>query len=783
MPALPHPIPGVVLRLIIATSLLSGAVLAGDAPYGHETVYRYRCFEGSQPSWVSPITSAGGIDHSAGSADIHVIERGSGFDRYLTTDFNGSSEYIRSAASVNTVDTANHDSFTIQSWFLAQEVSGYRTLISNTESNRGFSLKVKDGQLRGLVRLDDNGSVVHAEILGGTVVPGHWTRAAFRVKENSTYYDLRLFQDGALVAQLNFPHYDGVRQSTETPVVGAEPNGGAGTDHFFDGYLYAASITNYAVGTSNFLENDLVRDGSRYFGLGSYHDYLDTTEAPDHRISETINTYPDVADHVTRRQMAPFLNDRYVPQGVATDGVDRIFLTYYWRHESGEQKEYPSILVEMRTSGELVRVMQLYRDINGGGSTPMDGHVGGVAYWNGKIYIPDEEDILRYDLDQVGSYTFDPDTFANPRGDQNPLYPDVIYEGCFLGTLNTSISYLSVGQEVDGTAILWTGAFDEHDQRNLIGFAIDAAGGIDHTTASHVFKLPEEKVQGIDQYAATCTGYWFLTSHSWGGKWGDHSHVRWLRYDAGQTTPVAQGDLFELPSGLEDFAMLGDELWSISESGAKYYQKRTSPWEQLFPFVFAMNVGSAGIGVGGLGSQYCSATPNSSGVPGSINAYGSASIAEDDFTLTATDLPSGQFGYFVVSRDTGFAQPPGSQGYLCLGGDIGRLNKSHQVIVGPGGCLKLNLGDVPVHPPVAVQPGETWQFQCWYRDKNPRQTSNFTFGLTATFELSGDGRTLPPGGGPAGTADVMWPVTATSWGSGRSLFRIRERTIGPRDAP
>ena len=716
-----------------ASLLLSMELSAADAPYGHKTVFRYRTFEGARPAWVSPLASGGGIDHSQGSSDINSIDRGNGFDSFLSIDFDGVSEYIRSASSINTVDTAGTDSFTIQSWFLAHQTSGYRTLISNTESNRGYSLKIKNGQLRGLVRLEDNGSVVHAEILGGNVPVGTWTRAAFRVKEYSTYYDLRLFQDGALVAQLSVSHYDGIRQSSEEPTVGAEPDAGVGADHFFDGYIYAASVTNYAVGATNFLENDLVRDASRYFGMPSYHDYLDGTEGPDHLINQTISAYPDVADHVDQRHFSPFLNDRYVPQGMATDGIDRLFLTYYWKHENGTDRTFPSILVEMRTSGELLRVMQLYESKDAGGSA-MVGHVGGVAYSNGKIYIPDNDDILRYDLDQAGSYVFDPDTFANPLMDQNPIYADVTYSGCAVGLLNTGFSFLSCGKTVDGKPILWGGQFDENTTKNIVGFDLDGSGGFDHKSPDYTFDLPVTKVQGIDQYAETCSEFWFLTSQSWGGSWTAHSHVRWARFSTAQSSPIDEGALFELPAGLEDLAMLGGDLWSISESGAKYYQKRKTPWDQLFPFVFRMDLSSAGIGIGGLGSSYCKAVPNSTGLPAAIAAYGSVAVSAGDFTLTATRLPANSFGYFLVSRDMGFVKPPGSQGYLCLGGDIGRINQSKQIIVGPGGCLQLDLTNIPVHPPVAIQPGESWRFQCWYRDKNPGRTSNFTPGLTVTFQ-------------------------------------------------
>ena len=39
----------------------------------------------------------------------------------------------------------------------------------------------------------------------------------------------------------------------------------------------------------------------------------------------------------------------------------------------------------------------------------------------------------------------------------------------------------------------------------------------------------------------------------------------------------------------------------------------------------------------------------------------------------------------------------------------------------------------PPSPPTQVVAGETWHFQCWYRDANPASTSNFTDALALTF--------------------------------------------------
>ena len=35
---------------------------------------------------------------------------------------------------------------------------------------------------------------------------------------------------------------------------------------------------------------------------------------------------------------------------------------------------------------------------------------------------------------------------------------------------------------------------------------------------------------------------------------------------------------------------------------------------------------------------------------------------------------------------------------------------------------------------VSAQSGETWNFQCWFRDQNPTVTSNFTQGYRITFQ-------------------------------------------------
>jgi len=148
----------------------------------------------------------------------------------------------------------------------------------------------------------------------------------------------------------------------------------------------------------------------------------------------------------------------------------------------------------------------------------------------------------------------------------------------------------------------------------------------------------------------------------------------------------------------------------------------------------------APLGGGTLGTSYCSpAVVNSSGQSATTRATGSVSVAANNLTLTAARLPFNSFGFFLTSRTQGFTQNPGgSTGHLCLGGAIGRY-------VGPGQIknsgtqgmfnLTVNLSQTPSPTGfVQVLAGQTWNFQCWYRDAvGGVATSNFTDGLSLLF--------------------------------------------------
>ena len=117
---------------------------------------------------------------------------------------------------------------------------------------------------------------------------------------------------------------------------------------------------------------------------------------------------------------------------------------------------------------------------------------------------------------------------------------------------------------------------------------------------------------------------------------------------------------------------------------------------------------------------------------------GSTSVNASDLVLMVQDLPPGPFhtGIFITSPDQ--AQTPLGDGNLCLGtqtlGFVVRLFPG--IVSSAQGTASLPRDHTaPPLPLAGVDPGETWNYQAWYRDAvSGSATSNFTDGLSITFQ-------------------------------------------------
>lgn len=141
-------------------------------------------------------------------------------------------------------------------------------------------------------------------------------------------------------------------------------------------------------------------------------------------------------------------------------------------------------------------------------------------------------------------------------------------------------------------------------------------------------------------------------------------------------------------------------------------------------------------------ANYCfsnpnSATPSGSAFGASIQASGSPRISDNNLTLAASGCAPFQFSYFVMSQSQSFVPDfGGSQGNLCLGAPIVRLSAPNtgQVDLTDAQGNRSYLVDWGALPnSVTLLPGETWNFQLWFRDVDPTPTSNTTDAIAVMF--------------------------------------------------
>lgn len=150
-----------------------------------------------------------------------------------------------------------------------------------------------------------------------------------------------------------------------------------------------------------------------------------------------------------------------------------------------------------------------------------------------------------------------------------------------------------------------------------------------------------------------------------------------------------------------------------------------------------------------VGFRFCQPlAPNSSGVDATLTAMGSAEAAANDLTLVVAGLPlAGTTAMLINSMNAwaGVNNPASggvaSDGRICIGGGTFGRHGQH-IYSGTAGTFSapLDLTALP-HASLAgtysvpVLAGQTWYWQCWYRDQSlGAGRSNFSAALGIHFE-------------------------------------------------
>ena len=134
-------------------------------------------------------------------------------------------------------------------------------------------------------------------------------------------------------------------------------------------------------------------------------------------------------------------------------------------------------------------------------------------------------------------------------------------------------------------------------------------------------------------------------------------------------------------------------------------------------------------GSGCLMTNYCTISANSAGAGSVISGSGSTSVAANDFGLSSSANPAGQFGIFYMGENqtnTAFGN-----GVRCAAGNVTRFS----LLQTDGSGNVATAIDNTVPPALGkIVAGSTWNWQFWFRDPQGGGANfNTSDGLSVTY--------------------------------------------------
>jgi hypothetical protein len=273
----------------------------------------------------------------------------------------------------------------------------------------------------------------------------------------------------------------------------------------------------------------------------------------------------------TRRIL--FLDEGYIPQGIHIEDK-HYYISMYHKTIKGESGTKGSIIVKYDIEGNFVKKLNLFMD-----KKEFTGHVGGVGLIGNSFVVPEGKEL----------YFF--------NSENGEFIKKITLDFSELNEQIKTISFLNISKDHLGNSLLLVGEFREKGIISLENF-IFAHQIVDKETVSLKpilqFSFPNSisQVQGASILAADEKKYTLLLSRSFGDFPSKLHKLTFLNEgkDHFKFKLSKSKEVLEAPAGMECLQVTENRVWSLSESGTAYFQRRTvAPWKTNFPFVFTLN--------------------------------------------------------------------------------------------------------------------------------------------------------------------------------------------------
>ncbi len=334
----------------------------------------------------------------------------------------------------------------------------------------------------------------------------------------------------------------------------------------FNGVLSAINFKSY-IPQVEYLNTNVPFDGSEYFGIPTYHNYNIGT------INQEVDQIISHSDtQIMESAFVPYMDDDFIPQGLTNSYEDKenyysspmLYSSLYNKTVDGLTRRKRSIIVELDPSNnyKIRRCFQL-------GSELKYGHNGGLAFFNNKVYVASSSKIEIYNIPEYDSAI------------TNSKYVNLTTSNNIYGVASIA-SYVTYFNDS-----IWVGDYVTSGNGYLKGYPLNEDGSVNNTVSPKKYMIPH-KTQGATWINVEGINYLMISLSSGDGQ----SSIYRVPLSELSSTHVPIPDrIFKFPAGGEDLTFDEDNnLYTQSESGSKYFQKRSSsPWSTFYPFIFKIS--------------------------------------------------------------------------------------------------------------------------------------------------------------------------------------------------